>query len=101
MGEWTLLRCGKFNLYSFSRFFFSFFDSVTCVWSKLSGLNYALTTSVVFSLAALASPVLWQKECVKGPEVWCQSIRTASQCGAVKHCQQNVWNKPVVVSAGP
>lgn len=24
MGEWTLLRCGKFNLYSFSRFFFFF-----------------------------------------------------------------------------
>uniref|UniRef100_A0A803W7I3 Prosaposin n=1 Tax=Ficedula albicollis TaxID=59894 RepID=A0A803W7I3_FICAL len=48
--------------------------------------------------AALASPVLWQKECVKGPEVWCQSIRTASRCGAVKHCQQNVWNKPVVSS---
>uniref|UniRef100_A0A8C3DKG3 Prosaposin n=1 Tax=Corvus moneduloides TaxID=1196302 RepID=A0A8C3DKG3_CORMO len=48
--------------------------------------------------AAVASPVLWQKECVKGPEVWCQSIRTASQCGAVKHCQQNVWNKPAVSS---
>nr|XP_021384773.1 prosaposin isoform X1 [Lonchura striata domestica] len=48
--------------------------------------------------AAVASPVLWQKECAKGPEVWCQSIRTASQCGAVKHCQQNVWNKPAVSS---
>ncbi|XP_071420390.1 prosaposin isoform X1 [Pithys albifrons albifrons] len=48
--------------------------------------------------AAVASPVLWQKECVKGPELWCQNIRTASQCGAVKHCQQNVWNKPVVSS---
>ncbi|XP_040983119.1 prosaposin isoform X3 [Aquila chrysaetos chrysaetos] len=48
--------------------------------------------------AAVASPVLWQKDCVKGPEVWCQSVRTASQCGAVKHCQQNVWNKPTVNS---
>ncbi|XP_040461631.1 prosaposin isoform X2 [Falco naumanni] len=48
--------------------------------------------------AAVASPVLWQKDCIKGPEVWCQSIRTASQCGAVKHCQQNVWNKPTVNS---
>ncbi|KAM6347255.1 prosaposin isoform 2-T2 [Alca torda] len=47
---------------------------------------------------AVASPVLWQKDCVKGPEVWCQSLRTASQCGAVKHCQQNVWNKPTVNS---
>ncbi|KAM6415623.1 prosaposin isoform 1-T1 [Rhynochetos jubatus] len=48
--------------------------------------------------AAVASPVLWQKDCVKGPEVWCQSVRTASQCGAVKHCQQNVWNKLTVNS---
>ncbi|KAI1231618.1 hypothetical protein IHE44_0007694 [Lamprotornis superbus] len=42
--------------------------------------------------------VAMKKECVKGPELWCQSIRTASQCGAVKHCQQNVWNKPVLNS---
>uniref|UniRef100_A0A493U1N6 Prosaposin n=1 Tax=Anas platyrhynchos platyrhynchos TaxID=8840 RepID=A0A493U1N6_ANAPP len=47
---------------------------------------------------AVASPVVWQKECAKGPEVWCQNLRTASQCGAVKHCQQNVWNKPTVNS---
>lgn len=53
---------------------------------------------MILFLAAVASPVLWQKDCVKGPEVWCQSVRTASQCGAVKHCQQNVWNKPTVVS---
>ncbi|XP_067996417.1 prosaposin isoform X3 [Melanerpes formicivorus] len=48
--------------------------------------------------AAVASPLLWQKECTKGPEVWCQNIRTASQCGALKHCQQNVWSKPTVNS---
>ena len=56
------------------------------------------TERTILFLAAVASPVLWQKDCVKGPEVWCQSVRTASQCGAVKHCQQNVWNKPTVVS---
>uniref|UniRef100_A0A7M4EI85 Prosaposin n=1 Tax=Crocodylus porosus TaxID=8502 RepID=A0A7M4EI85_CROPO len=38
------------------------------------------------------------KDCVKGPEVWCQNLRTASQCGALKHCQQTVWNKPTVKS---
>uniref|UniRef100_A0A8B9CYQ8 Prosaposin n=1 Tax=Anser brachyrhynchus TaxID=132585 RepID=A0A8B9CYQ8_9AVES len=52
----------------------------------------------ILSLAAVANPVVWQKDCAKGPEVWCQSLRTASQCGAVKHCQQNVWNKPTVNS---
>ncbi|KAM7145772.1 LOW QUALITY PROTEIN: prosaposin-like [Macrochelys suwanniensis] len=35
---------------------------------------------------------------MKGPEIWCQNLRTASQCGAVKHCQQTVWNKPSVKS---
>uniref|UniRef100_A0A8C5RVF1 Prosaposin n=1 Tax=Laticauda laticaudata TaxID=8630 RepID=A0A8C5RVF1_LATLA len=38
------------------------------------------------------------KDCAKGPEVWCQNLRTASDCKAVKHCQQNVWNKPTVES---
>uniref|UniRef100_A0A8C2T496 Prosaposin n=1 Tax=Coturnix japonica TaxID=93934 RepID=A0A8C2T496_COTJA len=57
-----------------------------------------LLTFLGLLAAAVASPVLWQKDCVKGPEVWCQSLRTASQCGAVKHCQQNVWSKPTVNS---
>ncbi|KYO42446.1 prosaposin [Alligator mississippiensis] len=47
---------------------------------------------------AVTSPLLWQKDCVKGPEVWCQNLRTASQCGALKHCQQTVWSKPTVKS---
>ncbi|KAF7247327.1 Prosaposin [Varanus komodoensis] len=47
---------------------------------------------------ALASPVLLQKDCTKGPEVWCQNLQTASHCKAVKHCRQTVWNKPTVKS---
>ncbi|XP_070608305.1 prosaposin [Erythrolamprus reginae] len=52
------------------------------------------------SLAAVAltTPLLLKKDCTKGPEVWCQNLRTASDCKAVKHCQQNVWNKPTVES---
>ncbi|XP_053160712.1 prosaposin [Hemicordylus capensis] len=48
--------------------------------------------------AALASPLLVEKDCAKGPEVWCQNLRTASHCRAVKHCRQTVWNKPTVKS---
>ncbi|XP_054839837.1 prosaposin-like isoform X2 [Eublepharis macularius] len=48
--------------------------------------------------AALASPVVFQKDCTQGPEVWCENLKTASHCNAVKHCQQNVWNKPTVES---
>ncbi|XP_078499374.1 prosaposin [Lissotriton helveticus] len=54
---------------------------------------------VVFPLvlaAAAAIPLLGKEQCVHGPEIWCQNVHTASQCGAVKHCQQNVWNKPTV-----
>ncbi|XP_061491235.1 prosaposin-like isoform X2 [Rhineura floridana] len=48
--------------------------------------------------AALASPLLLQRDCTKGPEVWCQNLQTASHCSAVKHCRQTVWNKPAVKS---
>ncbi|KAM6444066.1 prosaposin-like [Liasis olivaceus] len=47
---------------------------------------------------ALTTPLLLKKDCAKGPEVWCQNLRTASDCKAVKHCQQTVWNKPTVES---
>ncbi|XP_032464692.1 prosaposin isoform X8 [Phocoena sinus] len=48
--------------------------------------------------AALASPVLGLRECTRGSAVWCQNVKTASDCGAVQHCLQTVWNKPTVKS---
>ncbi|OCT71933.1 hypothetical protein XELAEV_18034910mg [Xenopus laevis] len=54
---------------------------------------------LVCALAVVAAtPLFGTEQCAKGPEVWCENVRTASQCGAVKHCQQNVWNKPTVKS---
>lgn len=50
-------------------------------------------------LTALASPVLGLRECTRGSAVWCQNVKTASDCGALQHCLQTVWNKPTVVSA--
>ncbi|XP_016050830.1 prosaposin [Erinaceus europaeus] len=47
---------------------------------------------------ALGSPVLGLKECSRGSAVWCQNVKTAADCGAVKHCQQTVWSKPTVKS---
>jgi len=49
-------------------------------------------------LLALASPVLGLKECTRGSAVWCQNVKTAADCGALKHCLQTVWNKPTVKS---
>ncbi|XP_048361501.1 prosaposin isoform X2 [Sphaerodactylus townsendi] len=46
--------------------------------------------------AALANPIVFQKDCARGAEVWCENLKTASHCNAVKHCQQNVWSKPTV-----
>ncbi|XP_037660341.1 prosaposin isoform X2 [Choloepus didactylus] len=48
--------------------------------------------------AAVASPVLGLKECTRGSVVWCQNVKTAADCGAVKHCLQTVWNQPSVKS---
>ncbi|XP_075113832.1 prosaposin isoform X2 [Leptodactylus fuscus] len=55
-----------------------------------------VVSCLVFAVAA--KPLLGTEQCAGGPGVWCVNIRTASQCGAVKHCQQNVWNKPVLKS---
>ncbi|XP_075791066.1 prosaposin [Pelodiscus sinensis] len=65
-------------------------------WSSGEAVMQLLLLSCLLA-AAVASPLLWE-DCVKGPEIWCQNLRTASQCGAVKHCQQTVWNKPSVKS---
>ena len=47
--------------------------------------------------AAVATPLLGTEQCARGPPYWCQNVKTASLCGAVTHCQQNVWNKPQMV----
>ncbi|KAM6184842.1 prosaposin [Rhynchocyon petersi] len=59
---------------------------------------YALLVLASLLGVALGSPVLGLKECTRGSAVWCQDLKTASDCGAVKHCLQNVWNKPTVKS---
>ncbi|XP_039624798.1 prosaposin isoform X1 [Polypterus senegalus] len=47
---------------------------------------------------ATASPLLGKEQCTKGSTYWCQNVKTASQCGAVSHCQENVWNQPTAKS---
>ncbi|ELV10085.1 Proactivator polypeptide [Tupaia chinensis] len=47
---------------------------------------------------AIGGPVLGLKECTRGSAVWCQNVKTAADCGAVKHCLQTVWSKPTVKS---
>uniref|UniRef100_F6YQM5 Prosaposin n=1 Tax=Equus caballus TaxID=9796 RepID=F6YQM5_HORSE len=59
---------------------------------------YTLFLLASFLGAALASPVLGLKECTRGSAVWCQNVKTAADCGAIKHCLQTVWNKPTVKS---
>ncbi|KAK2824136.1 hypothetical protein Q5P01_021311 [Channa striata] len=53
-----------------------------------------LLLTLLFVSAAVASPLLGTEQCARGPPYWCQNVKTASLCGAVVHCQQNVWNKP-------
>ncbi|KAJ8248200.1 hypothetical protein GJAV_G00239440 [Gymnothorax javanicus] len=48
--------------------------------------------------AAAATPLLGREQCARGPPYWCQNLKTASTCGAVSHCLQNVWSKPQVKS---
>ncbi|XP_029377552.1 prosaposin isoform X2 [Echeneis naucrates] len=53
-----------------------------------------LLLTLLFVSSALASPLLGTEQCARGPPYWCKNVKTASLCGAVSHCQQNVWNKP-------
>uniref|UniRef100_A0AAZ3RWY4 Prosaposin n=1 Tax=Oncorhynchus tshawytscha TaxID=74940 RepID=A0AAZ3RWY4_ONCTS len=52
----------------------------------------------VYSLLAVATPLLGTEPCARGPPYWCHNVKTASICGAVVHCQQNVWNQPQMKS---
>ncbi|KAM8851531.1 prosaposin [Synchiropus picturatus] len=58
-----------------------------------------LLLSVLFLSTAVASPLLGIEQCARGPPYWCQNVKTADQCKAVTHCQQNVWNQPQMKSA--
>lgn len=53
--------------------------------------------SLVLTVSAIATPLLGTEQCARGPPYWCQNVKTASMCGAVTHCQQNVWSKPQMV----
>ncbi|XP_026212189.1 prosaposin isoform X2 [Anabas testudineus] len=53
-----------------------------------------LLLPLLFVSSAVAIPLLGTEQCARGPPYWCQNVKTASLCGAVTHCQQNVWNKP-------
>ncbi|GAB6030848.1 hypothetical protein CHUAL_007684 [Chamberlinius hualienensis] len=60
------------------------FASIICVcWGKVFEIN-------AFPEHDLQSRI-GPKECAKGSKYWCQDIRTAKECGAVKHCIQVVW----------
>ncbi|XP_008320512.1 prosaposin isoform X2 [Cynoglossus semilaevis] len=57
-----------------------------------------LFLALFFASAAVATPLLGTEQCARGPPYWCQNVKAASLCGAVTHCQQNVWNKPQMKS---
>ncbi|XP_072533734.1 prosaposin [Salminus brasiliensis] len=54
--------------------------------------------TLLFVSTAVATPLLGTEQCARGPPYWCQNVKTASLCGAVTHCQQNVWNQPQMKS---
>uniref|UniRef100_A0A8C8F3Z5 Prosaposin n=1 Tax=Oncorhynchus tshawytscha TaxID=74940 RepID=A0A8C8F3Z5_ONCTS len=66
--------------------------SLLAVATPLLGTEQCVTS--VYSLLAVATPLLGTEQCARGPPYWCHNVKTASICGAVVHCQQNVWNQP-------
>jgi len=37
--------------------------------------------------------LLGSNRCTWGPSYWCKSRITAKECGAIQHCEDNVWSK--------
>lgn len=71
-------------------------SSAVVVCTRLVGKGPLL---ILFLLLALTSPVQDPKTCAGGSAVLCRDLKTAVDCGALKHCQQMVWSKPTAVSA--
>ncbi|XP_020017808.1 prosaposin [Castor canadensis] len=59
---------------------------------------YALLLLTCLLGTALTGPVPDLQKCSGGSAVLCQDLKTAVDCGALKHCQQTVWSKPMVKS---
>ncbi|XP_012969395.1 prosaposin isoform X2 [Mesocricetus auratus] len=59
---------------------------------------YALALFASLLVTALTTPVQDPKVCAGGSAVLCRDLKTAVECGAVKHCQQMVWSKPTAKS---
>uniref|UniRef100_A0A3Q2CDA2 Prosaposin n=1 Tax=Cyprinodon variegatus TaxID=28743 RepID=A0A3Q2CDA2_CYPVA len=57
-----------------------------------------LVLTLLFVSSVVGTPLLGTEQCARGPPYWCQNVKSASLCGAVPHCQQNVWNKPQMKS---
>ncbi|XP_038639210.1 prosaposin [Scyliorhinus canicula] len=63
---------------------------------QVQKMGYELQNACFFSLLAVANPLLGKERCAEGPSFWCHDVKTASECGAVRHCQQTVWRQPTV-----
>lgn len=77
-----------------------YYHQYSLVWGDDLTQKYKLSVKAwLFVLfTAVATPLLGTEQCARGPPYWCNNVKTASLCGAVTHCQQNVWNKPQMVS---
>lgn len=49
----------------------------------------------LLSFLALIQLAVSTGPCSKGPSYWCESVQTAKECSAFKHCIQSVWSKQV------
>lgn len=59
---------------------------------------YSLVVLASLLGAALTGPVPDLQKCAGGSAVLCSNLKTAVECGALKHCQQFVWSKPTAKS---
>ncbi|RLU22887.1 hypothetical protein DMN91_005165 [Ooceraea biroi] len=53
----------------------------------------AVCTAEVIITASKNDHLLGSNECTWGPSYWCENLKTAKSCSAVKHCIQRYWEQ--------
>ncbi|XP_067214936.1 prosaposin [Linepithema humile] len=59
----------------------------------LSAILAVSTASVIITAGSTDEPLLGANECTWGPSYWCENLKTAKGCSAVKHCIQRYWEQ--------
>ncbi|XP_076272650.1 prosaposin-like [Rhynchophorus ferrugineus] len=60
---------------------------------KLAFVLVIVVAIFALTFADSSPPLVGANKCTWGPGYWCASKENAVECGTLKHCETEVWNK--------